>query len=104
MKLAQVHAKRLASVVRKKEAFRLAVRAGEQKKAEELLHEIVQAGFVPDLRSFNLVINGCVKQGDVPRAESWFMDMRNAGVTPNSTSYNIIMDAHGKAGDAKAAE
>lgn len=104
LKLSQVHAKRLASVVHKKEAIRLAIKDGEQHKAERLLNEIVKSGFVPDLRSFNLVINGCVKQGDIARAESWFMDMRNAGVTPNSTSYNIIMDACGKAGNAKAAE
>jgi len=100
----QMPPKRLASLVHKKQAIRWAVKAGEQERAERLLYEIIESGFAPDLRIFNLVISGSVKRGDIARAEIWFMHMRKVGVTPNSASYNMIMDAHGKAENAKGAE
>jgi len=73
-------------------------------KADCLLQEIFDAGFLPDVRICNFVINACAKKGDIACAETWFMKMLNMGVTPNKTSYNMIMDACVKADNALAAK
>jgi len=100
----QLRSRSLASVAQWNQAINASVRAGNHEKAEKLLHEIYDAGLMPDTISYNSVIHACAKQGDITRAELWLLKMRDRGVNPNTISYNILMDACVKADDAEAAE
>jgi len=102
--LAQVYAEKQPPIAHKKELIRLAVKTGDTQKAEQLLQEIFDAGFLPDVRVCNFVINGWAKKGDIACAETWFLKMRHMGVAPNKTSYNMMMDACVKADKVDSAK
>jgi len=104
VQLTQATAEKHLQILHKKESIRMAVKIGDAKTAAQLLHEIFDAGFLPDVRICNFVINGCAKTGDVACAETWFMKMRYMGVAPNKTSYNMLMDACVKADNVAAAK
>jgi len=70
LRKSQAHNERFHNIAHKKQSLRLAVKAGDEQKAERLLQELFDAGFLPDVRTCNFVLNACAKKGDITCAET----------------------------------
>ncbi|CAF2100691.1 unnamed protein product [Brassica napus] len=70
-------------------------RSGKFTKAQEMLDEMRKRGCVPDLISFNTLINARVKSGGLtPNLAVELLDMvRNSGLRPDAITYNTLLSA-----------
>ncbi|CAH8370271.1 unnamed protein product [Eruca vesicaria subsp. sativa] len=70
-------------------------RGGKFTKAQEVLDEMRRRGCVPDLISFNTLINARVKSGGLtPNLVVELLDMvRDSGLRPDAITYNTLLSA-----------
>ncbi|CAN8258935.1 unnamed protein product [Cochlearia groenlandica] len=70
-------------------------RSGKFSKAQEMLDAMRQRGCVPDLISFNTLINARLKSGGLtPNLAVELLDMvRNSGLRPDAITYNTLLSA-----------
>jgi len=73
-------------------------------RAEHWMRALWAARMVPDLRSFNCVINACAQASEVDRAEVWLQKMREAGIRPDVVSFGSVMHATAREGNPERAE
>lgn len=68
---------------------------GKFTKAQEVLDEMPMRGIVPDLISFNTLVNARVKSGGLtPNLAVELLDMvRNSGLRPDAITYNTLLSA-----------
>ena len=62
-------------------------------KAVEWLSKAQEAMFNPNIITYNVLINACVKSGDIETAVEWLSKVQEAGFRPNITTYNVVFDA-----------
>lgn len=73
-------------------------------KAKELVLEMVDdAGIVPDVVSYNTLIDGCILVDDSAGALAYFNEMRERGIAPTKISYTTLMKAFALSGQTKLA-
>ena len=73
-------------------------------KAKELVREMVHdAGIVPDVVSYNTLIDGCILVDDSAGALTYFNEMRARGIAPTKISYTTLMKAFALSGQPKLA-
>ncbi|CAL1399224.1 unnamed protein product [Linum trigynum] len=73
-------------------------------KAKELLMEMTgNAEIEPDVVSYNILIDGCIKVDDSAEALSFFNEMRAKGIPPTKISYTTLMKAFASSGQPKLA-
>lgn len=73
-------------------------------KAKELIREMTDnAGIVPDVVSYNILIDGCILVDDSAGALSYFHEMRARGIAPSKISYTTLMKAFAVSGQPKLA-
>ncbi|XP_057773300.1 pentatricopeptide repeat-containing protein At1g77405 [Salvia miltiorrhiza] len=60
-------------------------------EANHLFRLMIFKGFVPDVVTYNCLINGCCKTGRVGRALELFEDMEKSGCVPNQVTYNSFI-------------
>lgn len=51
-----------------------------------------EAGVVPDVKSYNLVLSGLATVGDVTTAQEYYLKMHNSGIKPDSFTVSAIVD------------
>ncbi|VVA98006.1 unnamed protein product [Arabis nemorensis] len=70
-------------------------RSGKFSKAQEMLDAMRQRGCVPDLISFNTLINARLKSGGLtPNLAVELLDMvRNSGLRPDAITFNTLLSA-----------
>lgn len=73
-------------------------------KAKELLREMADdAGIMPDVVSYNILIDGCILIDDSAGALAFFNEMRERGIAPTKISYTTLMKAFALSGQPKLA-
>lgn len=73
-------------------------------KAKELVREMVDdEGIVPDVVSYNTLIDGCILVDDSAGALAYFNEMRARGIAPTKISYTTLMKAFALSGQPKLA-
>lgn len=60
-------------------------------EANHLFRIMLFKGFVPDVVTYNSLINGCCKTYRIGRALELFEDMNKRGCTPNGVTYNSFV-------------
>ena len=60
-------------------------------KCYEILLEIVQAGLVPDVYSYNPIIHALIKDGQPEEAWNLLNVMQNMGVRPDEVTYTVLL-------------
>mmetsp|Transcript_27990 Transcript_27990/g.63346 ORF Transcript_27990/g.63346 Transcript_27990/m.63346 type:complete len:589 (-) Transcript_27990:170-1936(-) len=65
--------------------------------------QMCESGVVPNLVSFNILLNACAQVGNIALADHCWEAMADAGVTPNSITYNIMINACARGNDATRA-
>lgn len=60
-------------------------------EANHLFRIMLFKGFVPDVVTYNALINGCCKTYRIERALELFEDMNKRGCTPNRVTYNSFI-------------
>lgn len=65
------------------------VHTGQQERAVELLDRMGEVHVQANVRTFNLLLNGCVFSNDVAGARALLKRMERMGVKPNRTSFDI---------------
>ncbi|KAJ4849479.1 hypothetical protein Tsubulata_037643 [Turnera subulata] len=60
-------------------------------EANHLFRMMLFKGFVPDVVTYNCLINGCCKTGRIERALELFQDMSARGCAPNRVTYNSFI-------------
>uniref|UniRef100_A0A803NTU5 Pentatricopeptide repeat-containing protein n=1 Tax=Cannabis sativa TaxID=3483 RepID=A0A803NTU5_CANSA len=63
-------------------------------EANHLFRIMLFKGFVPDVVTYNALINGCCKTCRIGRALELFEDMSQRGITPNRITYNSFIRYH----------
>eukprot|EP00928_Gymnodinium_smaydae_P089812 TRINITY_DN73715_c0_g1_i1.p1 TRINITY_DN73715_c0_g1~~TRINITY_DN73715_c0_g1_i1.p1 ORF type:complete len:1002 (-),score=186.01 TRINITY_DN73715_c0_g1_i1:71-3076(-) len=84
-------------------AIAACARAGQRRRAVELLAFMEQERLRPNLRSFVSAITACARDGDWRQAEELLERARRAGLTPDVASMNAVISAHAKVGRAEPA-
>lgn len=64
-------------------------------EANHLFRIMLFKGFVPDVVTYNALINGCCKTYRIGRALELFEDMNKRGCTPNRVTYNSFIRYYG---------
>ncbi|XP_057983977.1 pentatricopeptide repeat-containing protein At3g09650, chloroplastic [Malania oleifera] len=73
-------------------------------KAKELIREMADdARILPDVVSYNTLIDGCILIDDSASALACFNEMRARGIAPTKISYTTLMKAFGLSGQPKLA-
>ncbi|GAB2272342.1 hypothetical protein Dimus_007166 [Dionaea muscipula] len=74
-------------------------------KAKELVQDMVDdTGILPDVVSYNTLIDGCILVDDSAGALAYFNEMRARGITPTKISYTTLMKAFASCGQPKVAQ
>merc|ERR1719231_737633 len=79
-------------------------KAGDVKRAEHWLVQMLKDGVEPNIITFNAVISACTKDGQGDLAMHWLDKMKRAGVAPNSFSYNSAARSFATSGDYRKVE
>lgn len=74
------------------------VGVGNLQEAEEILEMLEQADSPPDIRAYNILINGYAKELNVAAVESLFERMVSLKIRPSMTTYNALISSHVKRG------
>lgn len=61
-------------------------------KAYKFLMQLVESGVLPDIRTYNILINGFCKTNNVNGAFKLFKDMQLKGRLPDSVTYGTLID------------
>lgn len=61
-------------------------------KAYKLLMQLVESGVFPDIRTYNILINGFCKTNNIDGAFKLFKDMQLKGRLPDSVTYGTLID------------
>ncbi|KAJ0435109.1 putative tetratricopeptide-like helical domain superfamily [Helianthus annuus] len=72
-------------------------------KAFKLRDEMLTKGVVPDITTYNALLNGLCKSGNVDRAVRLFRKLGSKGVAPNVVTYNTLIDGFMKTGNTREA-
>lgn len=73
-------------------------------KAKELIREMTDVvGILPDVVSYNTLIDGCILVDDSAGALAYFNEMRAGGIAPTKISYTTLMKAFALSGQPKLA-
>ncbi|XP_074275450.1 pentatricopeptide repeat-containing protein At3g09650, chloroplastic [Silene latifolia] len=73
-------------------------------KAKDLMTEMTDdVGILPDVVSYNTVIDGCILVDDSAAALEYFNEMRARGIAPSKISYTTLMKAFALSGQPKLA-
>jgi len=80
------------------------VKAGDTRRAEARLSEMLSEGVAPSVVSYTTVLHAHARNGDVEAAERGLERMLEAGVEANVVSYSALLGACVKAGDIGRAE
>ncbi|KAK9291096.1 hypothetical protein L1049_009283 [Liquidambar formosana] len=74
-------------------------------KAKELVREMAEdAGIMPDVVSYNILIDGCIMVDDSAGALAYFNEMRSREIAPTKISYTTLMKAFAMSGQPKLAD
>ncbi|CAM8967801.1 unnamed protein product [Rhodiola kirilowii] len=74
------------------------------KNAKELMKEMTEdESIMPDVVSYNILINGCIMVDDSAGALAYFNEMRSRGIAPSKISYTTLMKAFSMSGQPKLA-
>lgn len=65
------------------------VRTGQQERASELLDRMGEVHVQANVRTFNLLLTGCVNSNDLDGARALLKRMERMGVKPNRVSFDI---------------
>ncbi|XP_010471935.1 PREDICTED: pentatricopeptide repeat-containing protein At1g77405 [Camelina sativa] len=60
-------------------------------EANRMFREMLFRGFVPDVVTYNCLIDGCCKTNRIGRALELFEDMKKRGCVPNQVTYNSFI-------------
>lgn len=60
-------------------------------EANRMFREMLFRGFVPDVVTYNCLIDGCCKTNRIGRALELFEDMKKKGCVPNQVTYNSFL-------------
>ncbi|GMH28669.1 hypothetical protein Nepgr_030512 [Nepenthes gracilis] len=72
--------------------------------AKELIKEMAEgSGILPDVVSYNTLIDGCILIDDSAGALAYFNEMRARGIAPSKISYTTLMKAFALSGQPKLA-
>ncbi|KAL2933800.1 hypothetical protein RDABS01_016919 [Bienertia sinuspersici] len=73
-------------------------------KAKELIREMTDVvGILPDVVTYNTLIDGCILVDDSAGALEYFNEMRARGIAPTKISYTTLMKAFALSGQPKLA-
>ncbi|PON38361.1 Tetratricopeptide-like helical domain containing protein [Trema orientale] len=61
-------------------------------KAYKLLRQLADSGVMPDIVTYNSLINGFCKAGNINGALKLFKDMQLKGLSPDSVTYGTLID------------
>uniref|UniRef100_A0A2P2JI14 Pentatricopeptide repeat-containing protein n=1 Tax=Rhizophora mucronata TaxID=61149 RepID=A0A2P2JI14_RHIMU len=64
---------------------------------------MMKRGIVPNITTYNALINGLCKAGNLERAQRLFNKLHLKGLTPNVVTYNILIDGYCKSGNTREA-
>ncbi|XP_048322706.2 pentatricopeptide repeat-containing protein At1g77360, mitochondrial [Ziziphus jujuba] len=67
------------------------------RKAQEVFDKM-KDGFVPDSKTYSILIDGWGKEPNLPKAREVFREMVNGGCDPDAVTYGIMVDVLCKAG------
>ncbi|KAG8049418.1 hypothetical protein GUJ93_ZPchr0009g70 [Zizania palustris] len=85
-----------ANQVRNSESLRKLVhdmcQSGQVLKAYKLLHGIINSGVVPDVVTYNTLINGLCKVRNLDGAVRLFKELQLKGISPDEITYGTIID------------
>lgn len=71
-------------------------------KAKDLIHEMeIEAEIIPDVVTYNIIMEGCILVDDSAGALAYFNEMRARGIVPSKISYTTLMKAFALTGQAK---
>ncbi|CAK0833161.1 unnamed protein product, partial [Prorocentrum cordatum] len=72
--------------------------SGDLDAAKRVLGEMLaeRPPVLPDLRTANTFLRGCLKLGDLPEADALFARLPGWGVVPDATTYKVMMQAYGQ--------
>lgn len=74
------------------------VESGSLVKAYKLLMQLANSGAVPDVRTYNILINGMCRAGQVNVALKLFEQLQIKGLFPDSVTYGTLIDGFERAG------
>ncbi|XP_021748713.1 pentatricopeptide repeat-containing protein At5g28460-like [Chenopodium quinoa] len=77
--------------------------AGLMDDVESVLFEMKSAGFLPDIRCYNVMINGFCKKNKLDKAHQLMEEMKEVGLEPDSITYNTLISYFSRTGDLKPA-
>ena len=66
--------------------------AGQLLDAYKLLIQLAGSGVMPDIVTYNVLINGFCKASNINGALKLFKDMQNKGLSPNPVTYGTLID------------
>lgn len=73
-------------------------------RAKDLIREMTDVvGILPDVVSYNTIIDGCILVDDSAAALAYFNEMRAQGIAPTKISYTTLMKAFALSGQPKLA-
>ncbi|XP_048321283.2 pentatricopeptide repeat-containing protein At1g79540 [Ziziphus jujuba] len=72
-------------------------------KAYQILMKLAESGVVPDVTTYNILINGFCKAGNPKDAMKLFKDMKLKGLSPDSVTYGTLVDGFQRIGNEEDA-
>ncbi|KAJ1382731.1 Tetratricopeptide-like helical domain superfamily [Sesbania bispinosa] len=66
--------------------------AGQILNAYKFLTQLADRGVVPDIMTYNILINGFCKAGNISGAFKLFKDLQLKGLSPDSVTYGTLID------------
>ncbi|KAL0857437.1 hypothetical protein Bca101_062591 [Brassica carinata] len=79
------------------------VKAGMINEANLLLRKMEENGFILDVNSHNIILNGFAREGVPKLAIDMFEDMKHSGIKPDGVTYNTLLGCFLHAGKFKEA-
>ncbi|XP_078180869.1 tetratricopeptide repeat (TPR)-like superfamily protein [Carex rostrata] len=73
-------------------------------KAKDLMREMeARIGVLPDVVTYNILIDGCLLIDNIAGALAYYTEMREKGIAPSKVSYTTLMKAFAFSGQPKVA-
>lgn len=80
------------------------INVGRVKEAERLVSRIEVLQGKPDVRAFNILINGYAKRGETEKLEEIFKHIKESGLRPSVSTYNTMIASSVRNGKMDGAE